>query len=495
MMEDNSTIQTLLVEDVYEPVLTSFQAQSLKELQKSFVDSYIKNKDKCSIEEWLPAELQSHLPENSPQEVQEISKGILETLHINEAKKKSLESYLNKGESKESWFVAETKSAISNMSNQEAAKYLCDLDASVANANSALQETIKTQSGLINMNPQLDGFIAEQYHAQTFNLNAEATGSLFRAKVLEPGVQGYTKNSVDLIITDASGKVVRRYQSKYCSSAKYTNEAFENGDYRGQRRLVPDGQEADVRNASNVIKAPDGTSSNPLSKTSAKDLQRDAQSGNWKDWDWNEYKVKDLAIGIGKQAGKAALLGAAIGSGTYLAQKIWKGEKIEGSEIVETALTSGADFGIKAATAGALKVAVEKGIITIIPKGTPAGIFANIAFVAIENVKVVGKIAIGELSLIEGYDKMEQVTMSCLGGLQGAGMGKLIGGAVGTVLGPIGAAIGGFVGATVGYMAGSKVGEYVAKGYKAVRESIGSVAGSVCSGLKKMVGSILSVFS
>lgn len=39
----------------------------------------------------------------------------------------------------------------------------------------------------------LDGFIAEQYHAQTFNLNAEATGSQYRAKVLEPNGNGYAK--------------------------------------------------------------------------------------------------------------------------------------------------------------------------------------------------------------------------------------------------------------------------------------------------------------
>ena len=44
--------------------------------------------------------------------------------------------------------------------------------------------------------------------------------------------------------------------------------------------------------------------------------------------------------------------------------------------------------GIKTVTAGALKVAVEKGIITIIPKGTPAGVIANLACISIENVKI-----------------------------------------------------------------------------------------------------------
>ena len=283
------------------------------------------------------------------------------------------------------------------MSAQEAAKYLQNLDNALGSANNALYETIVTQNGTINLNPQLDGFIAEQYHAQTFNLNAEATNSQYRAKVLQPEGQGYGKNSVDVVIVDGNGKVVRRYQSKYCKDAESTLDAFNKGDYRGQRKLVPDGQETDIKNATNVIEAPDGTTSNPLSKQSAKELQKEAQSGKWNDLNWSEYKAKDLAIGIGKQAGQAALMGAAIGVGFNVAQKVWDGEPIDEEEIVETALISGADFGIKVATAGAIKVGVEKGVISVIPKGTPAGTIASIAHVGIENVKIIGKMATGNL--------------------------------------------------------------------------------------------------
>jgi hypothetical protein len=42
--------------------------------------------------------------------------------------------------------------------------------------------------------------------------------------------------------------------------------------------------------------------------------------------------------------------------GFDVAQKLWNGEEIEAEEVAETALVSGADFGIKAAAAGALKV-------------------------------------------------------------------------------------------------------------------------------------------
>lgn len=198
------------------------------------------------------------------------------------------------------------------MSSQDAAKYLETLDGALQTTNESLYRTITTQSGTINQNPSLDGFIAEQYHAQTFNMNAEATGGPYRAKVLEPMGNGYAKNSVDVVIADGDGKVVRRYQLKYRKDAKATEQAFEHGDYRGQQKLVPEGQESEIqKKCTTVIEAPDGTMSNPLTKSRAEQMRDEAQSGNWNELNWNEYAAKDLAIGIGKQAKHAALQGAA----------------------------------------------------------------------------------------------------------------------------------------------------------------------------------------
>mgnify|MGYP002624710611 CR=1 FL=1 len=300
-------------------------------------------------------------------------------------------------------------------------------------------------------------------------------------------MKNYKKNSVDIVIRDENGKTVRRYQSKYCKDAAATEQAFEHGDYRGQRKLVPEGQEGEIsKKCSTVIEAPDGTKSNPLSKERAEQMRDEAQSGNWNDLNWNEYQAKDLALGIGKQAGYAALQGAAIGVGFDIAKKLWKGEEIKGEEVVETALTSGADFGIKAAAAGTLKVGVEKEIITVIPKGTPASTLANIAFVAIEDAKVIGKMFTGKLTFKEGIEKIEQTTVSTAAGLVAMGKGAAVGAAIGTVLGPVGTAIGGFVGGTVGYMAGSKIGEAVVKGAQKVRDGAVKVVKSIGNGIKSV---------
>lgn len=440
------------------------------------------------------------LPDCSADEIVRMSDEIITTLKVQEEKKASLEKAIASGRSKESWFASEAMRATSAMSAREASRYLQGLDNALNSANESLCRTIHTQAGTISQNPNLDGFITEQYHAQTFNLNAEATGSPYRAKVLEPTGSGYAKNSVDIVIIDEGSKVVRRYQSKYCKDAEATAQAFEHGDYRGQQKLVPAGQEQGIaKRVTTVIEAPDGTTSKPLSKGQAKKLQNEAQSGKWDDLNWNEYKAKDLAIGIGKQAGQAALMGAAVGVGFDVAKKVWNGEEIRGEELVETAIVSGADFGVKAAAAGALKVGAEKGIISAIPKGTPAGTIANIAHVAIENMKIVGKMATGELTVKEGFEKMEQTTVATVAGMAASTKGAMIGAAIGTVFGPVGTAVGGFIGGAVGYMAGSKVGETVVKGVQKIRKKVTDVVRSAGRAVKKagswLKNHIVSLFS
>ena len=126
--------------------------------------------------------------------------------------------------------------------------------------------------------------------------------------------------------------------------------------------------------------------------------------------------------------------------------------------VVEQALASGADFGIKIATSGALKVSVEKEIIKFIPKGTPAKTLANVAHIAIEKKEAE------------------------------------IGAAVGMVFGPLGMAIGGVVGGTIGYIAGSKVAEKVIneiqKVRKKAREGVNSIRNRISEGIKSVGNSV-----
>lgn len=208
-----------------------------------------------------------------------------------------------------------------------------------------------TKSGEISQNPNLNGFIAENWHELTFNFNAEASGSTYRAKALIPE-HGYAKNSMDIgIYENGSGRAVGRYQAKYGSSPEATLTYKKQGDYRGQKLLVPDGQEQSIDGAVNKITAPDGTASDPLSKLKAKELQKQMQNGTFK-----RYQTINLIKGTAIQMGKGALIGAAINVTTEIISQYneFKQGHISGTEYLkevgkalgEGTVTGGATAGI-----------------------------------------------------------------------------------------------------------------------------------------------------
>jgi len=478
------------------PEIRPNEREEYAKIHEEFVADYAQKPETQEFDEWFCQSLKTKIPELSDEKAKEIANEILSEIRINSAKLESLQAASQRGISKETWFAREIKNATSSLSGHQAAVYLQNLDNAVKHANEALTDTIMTKAGTVSMNPNLDGYIAEQYHAQTFNLNATAKGSHYRARVLSPDGERYTKNSVDIVIDEVAenGDTVRknvcRYQSKYCKDAETTQKALQNGDYRGQQKVVPSDQQGDINvKTTDHLEAPDGSaSSNPMTKAQAKKLQEDAQSGNWNDLDWNEYKLQDVAVGIGKQAGRAALLGAAIGMGMSIVRQAASNEgMVRIDETVMDGLKTGSSFGIKAIIAGALKVASEKELITIIPKGTPAAVIADIVHVGVENVKVISRVAKGELTIEEGANEMEKVTVSTIAGIATAAEGATIGANIGAFAGPIGVAIGGFVGSVAGYMIGSGITEKVVstvqrfrkRVFKAVREEAELLADEV----------------
>lgn len=493
--------------DFSESILSEKEARNVSKIQREFLESYAAFKDKISVEEWLPQELQKQLPKRSSEEIQEMSDEIIVSLKATEEMKVSQQKAIASGRSKESWLASTLMQSASHLSVQERAQYLQSLDDAVTNANRAMYEAIMTKASgyeLPSQNPNLDGFLAEQHHVNSFNMEAAAKGSGLRAEVqpLRPG-ETYSKNGFDVILKDAQGNRIHQYQMKYGTTAEDTIRLLKSGNYNNQTIIVPEEQVEAVKKAfpNKTVAATIGDgniTSKPLTKAQAKALQEQAQKGNFQGVDWNGYDPKEIALGIGKQVGYAGLQGAAVGAGMTLATKVWKGEPINGEKVVEAAIVSGADFGVKTATAGALKLASEKGILKVIPKGTAGGTFANIAFVAVENVKVMGKIASGELTVREGIEAMEQTTGACVAGISGAAEGAAIGAKIGAVLGPVGIAVGGFIGGLVGQAAGSKFGQVVVKGCQKVRDVACKVVKSewraICRGASKVASKVGEIF-
>ena len=222
-------------------------------------------------------------------------------------------------------------------------------------------------------------------------------------------------------------------------------------------------------------------------------MRDNSQQGNPVKLNYNEFETKVLLGNIAKQTATAGLQGAAIGAGIDIACKICQGKDIKASDVVKTALQTGADFGTKTAVAGALKVSTEKGLISL-PKGTPAATYASIAFVAVENLKVLGQMAEGKITPLECLDKMAQTTVATTAGIVASVKGTSIGAEIGSVLGPIGTAAGAFCGGIIGYMAGNKIGHAIAEGIKKVaciaKDIAVSVVKTAASALTDMATSV-----
>lgn len=483
--------------------LTEKEAKEFKKLLSKFVISYSKKEEDVSDKEWLAAQYKSEMPELTDDKAMAMAEETVDSIQEYDKNLSSLNEECSKGKSKEQWFADKVAEASVGVSVVDYGNYLKSIDTSLTNANAQMLRTVTTNAGDISEALNLDGFIAEQHHVNTFNANAAAAKSKFFAEVKVPEAgETYGKNSFDVVIRDATNPKatpVHQYQVKYGADAKATIQLLkEHGDvtkYSNQQIVVPPEQVEEVRKAfpgKTIVSEIGGTDkvavkSSALTKEQAKKMQLEVQEkGNIPATDWNSFNTKDLVMSVGKNAGLAGVQAAAITTGFTLAAKVLSNEPIETDEVVETALKTGADAGVKAAAAGALKVGSEKGIISIIPKGTAPSIIANIACVGIENIKILAKVVSGELTMSQGLEKMGRTTTSMIYGIGWTGTGMTIGAATLSWIPVVGPIVGGLLGGMVGYMAGSKFGSAVYSGLKTIGRGVKSVAKATWNGFKSV---------
>lgn len=474
------------------------QGEQAASLVQSFVQSYHDKPAEQPLRDWLDGEFRKY-PQSwaNEEERQADVEQVVSSVEAFNQSRASLQQHLEQGKSTANWLAGSIEKGAASSGSISVGQYAGNIDQAMQQANESALATITRQDGGINLGRNLDGFIAEQHHVDTFNIDAASKGSGYRAKVLTPKPgEGYGKNSMDIGIYDENGKLVRRYQSKYGADADATQQAFEQGDYRGQRKLVPEGQAQDISGSSETIEI-DGVSSKPLSKADARERQRVAQEESKpQEYDWTDASRTDIA----KQIGKQALLGACFASSLHgariLGRRIWNSltgkenppASEDMQEFLDSSLSSTGHAGTQVAVSGALVVISRRGLLGEVMKQTPAGHLANIACVAMENTKVLFKLATGQLSSAEALDALGSTNASTVVAIAGAFKGGAAGTAIGTVLGPAGMVVGGLLGGILGGMAGSKVGEGI---YQASK-SLAKVASQKARNLLESAGDAIS---
>lgn len=467
--------------------------QDMQVITRDFVETFAENSNKnIANKTWLVPKLQQYLPEKSISEIENFYDEIEIHLQLAEQNKQDLQNYINSGRSQNSWFADQVMKSTANMSMENVKTFVTGLDNALTNANNSLINLITRADGGIK-GGQMHGFIFEQMHINDVNLKSAMAENSYIARTPAKINGKFEKGGHDIEIFNTATQQVegKIYQAKDCQTTAETLADFQkNNGYPNQEKLAP----ADQYHEKFVhqIETPDGEIiSDPHTYKETLETTENLRNKTFERLDYNQYSMRDYTMKIAKKTSIAALQGMFIGAGFELAKKLWNGEKINGSDVVKVSLKSGADFGLKTAIAGSLKVASEKNLLfmgKIIPKGTPAAVIANIAFVVVENLKVIGQILDGNLSIREGISLMMQTTISTIGGLIGYGYGAAA--AALLVSGDLVGAVVGFVGGTIGYMLGSTVGDTIASCVQPITEVFVSTAATVFSTAEKVVGGI-----
>lgn len=465
------------------------EAHTIKDMLRRNINAYKTKDPAVSDEEWLEQLYRTEITDYSEEDAKKDANETVKALNLFGRKVKSVNEAYEKGIPKEQWLEKELNDSVSGLSQGEATKYLQSVDEGIRSANASMEEALRRNyDGHVNMNPNLDGNIAEHVVANSTSFDAMLKGKNIKVDVL----QSNGKNSVDVRATNLDSGKYQNYQLKFGKNAEKTIEYIEKGNYNNQRIIVPKEQLEEVqkhfiekgsmKTISDRIEI-DGVQGQAFTKDDVKNMQLEAQATNTTPkLDYSNMSNKSLAQSISRAAGKSALLSAAFSVGYNLVTKIFKGEKIEGDKVVEDAIKSGADTSVKVAAAGTLNVAVKKGVLKCLAN-TPIGFIASIAGAAVENAKILYKVATKKVSVMEGLHQMGRVTAATFAGMGGMAAGAAIGVPLATVI-PVAPAITGFIGGSIGYIAGSKVGEKICDAGRAVVNTAKNIVSKVASGVK-----------
>ena len=552
--------------------LRGSKKRKTEKIIQKFLKSYAeneKNQDKKDLKSWLILELQNELPNKKAEDIEKIATELISGIETYYTKKKEVEKYQSLGitnghyvgneilekvadEIEEAEIVdtkeiiedmKETSNILSNynevmiyetaaikepqlvaniLSANSVNNYVDTINTAIDNANKTLMESVTTKVGTINQNPNLDGFIFEEYHAGTFNVDATVKQKPYHAEALKPELgETYGKNSIDLVIED-TGKYVKKYSAKAYKNANETAKSFYDKmtgyKYKFQSKLVPTEQTSEIANSVDKIKY-NNVESKGITKTEIKEIQNDLQTGN-KKADIINFKNDVNTISISKQIGKQAMvngtMGLGIGMATNIGINLITGKEADAEQVIEAGIKTGASMGMATAVAGGIRVAVEKKVIpTVFSRVLTNNTIGAIAAASMDIIGTAFKLGSGEITLGKAIKDIGKSVGAAYGAIVASGWGYaggmalagMIGlgtiGAVGIILGVGVAVVAGAVCATVG----SKVGGAIANGIGAVagaivdgavgivkagKEVVKSVASGVWNGVKAAGGALLS---
>lgn len=332
---------------------------------------------------------------------------------------------------------------------------------------------------------QLQGFMLEEWGAGTFNVDAIAADSTYRAEVLHSTV----KDSVDVLMKQG-GKDVGAYSAKsYADGAKSAieqarmNPETRQASYQGQERLVPTDQLSDAKaeahrqalrnqpirpevskayseteeKLTDTITTKDGTKSRTATR---KELEEIARESKKQDFKASEHGVTaESAIRteyLLKQALKAGYTAAAVTVAVQLAPEIYKAVdylikhgELDIQQIKRMGIkgiSASAEGFLRGSVASSLKIMCDAGMLGEMFKRINPAVLGTVVALVMQTVKNSILVAAGKMSTQQmGAAFVDTVVISG-GYLLGVHIGKIIGLALGFELPVVGYLLGSLIG-------------------------------------------------
>ena len=525
--------------------LRGSRKRKTEQIIQKFLRSYAENEksqDRKDLKTWLVFELQNELPNKKVEDIEKIATELISGIEIYYTKKKEVEKYQSVGitngdyvgneilekvaDEIEEAEIVDTKEVIEDMkeasnvlsqyneamiyetaaikepqlvanvlSANSVNNYVDSIDTVIDNANKSIIESVTTKAETINQNPNLDGFIFEEYHAGTFNIDAAVKQKAYHAEALKPELgETYGKNSIDIVIED-SGKYVKKYSAKAYKNANETAKSFYDKitgyKYKFQSKLVPTDQTSEIANSVDKIKY-NNVESKGITKAEVKEIQNDLQTGN-KKADIINFKKNVNTISISKQIGKQVMvngtMGLGIGMATNIGINLISGKEVEAEEVIEAGIKSGASMGMATAVAGGIRVAVEKKVIpTVFSRLLTNNTVGAIAAASMDIIGTAFKLGSGEISLGKAVKDVGNSISASYGAIISSGIGFSGGMALATTigLGTIGT-VGTILTGGLALVAGAVCGVIGSKVAGAITSGIGAVAETIVDGAVNIV--------
>lgn len=328
---------------------------------------------------------------------------------------------------------------------------------------------------------QFQGYVAEEWSAQTFNIDAVAAGSKDYARVLN----SLEKGSVDVQLDSGGEYSMKSYANGTKSAVEQATFNVDAGEplYRGQHRWVPMDQLQDAQaeahrrvlhnriirpeiadsyaetksKLTDVINNDEGIKSTPISR---KELDEIALKGKQQD-----FNAKDADITLNnvisdeyilRQALKAGYTAASITIALQLAPEIYKtiDYLIKHGEINIPQIKKAGKKAFSSGTEGFIRGSVACSLLIKCKKGSLGAAFTNInptllgfaVTIIMQTVKDSVMVAAGKMTA----QQMGMAFVDCTVAASGYLIGSKLGGAIGQVLGwelPV-----------IGYLLGSLLG-------------------------------------